>query len=108
METPDFLQSAIHHLADSGLVLDTTAFSEIEDTKTDIYLIINKVSMLFSILEAIIVFSNTRNQGHELIFKVEFKEFISSRLLIRPIPDPIERRLKSRNIKLISSGTNHV
>ena len=56
METPDFLQSAIHHLADSGLVLDTTAFSEIEDTKTDIYLIINKVSMLFNILGAITVF----------------------------------------------------
>ena len=72
METPDFLQSAIHHLADSGLVLDTNAFSEIEDTKTDIYLIINKVSMLFNILGAITVFSNTRNQGYELIFQVDF------------------------------------
>ena len=68
METPDFLKSAFHHLADSGLVLDTTAFSEIEDTKTDIYLIINKVS----ILGAITVFSNTRNQGYELIFQVDF------------------------------------
>ena len=58
------------------LVLDTNAFSEIEETKTDIYLIINKVSMLFNILGAITVFSNTRNQGHELIFQVDFQNFI--------------------------------